>query len=263
MDKLQEIMAWKRQEVAARTRPVRDSELQRFCSGEHPHRFEKALRRESGLSIISEIKRKSPSAGAIAEQRDSVEQARLYYNAGTDAISVLTDEKYFGGTIKDLWGVNDLLGNREDSPPTLRKDFFVDRLQVLEAAEAGASCILIIVRALEDGAMDMLFEAANLAGLDAIFEVHEEQEVDRALNAGARIIGVNNRDLSRFVTDLAISEAIIPQLPENCIAISESGIFTLEDAERAFATGADAILVGEALMRMKDPEPFMQAIHEF
>jgi len=262
MDKLQEIMAWKRQEVANRARPVRDHELARFCPGDHPHRFEMALRRDHGLAIISEIKRRSPSAGAIAEGRDSVEQARIYYNAGTDAISVLTDEKYFSGSIKDLWDVNDLLGNRSDAPPTLRKDFFVDRIQVLEAAEAGASCILIIVRALSDDEMGALFEAANLAGLDAIFEVHEFREVDRALNCGARIVGVNNRDLTRFVTDLAISEAIIPELPENCIAISESGIHSLEDGQRAFATGADAVLVGEALMKMKDPEPFIQALHD-
>jgi indole-3-glycerol phosphate synthase len=263
MDKLVEIMAWKRQEVAKRLRPVRDDELAKYCPADHPHRFEKALHREHGLAIISEIKRRSPSAGAIAEERDSSEQARLYYNSGTDAISVLTDEKYFGGSIQDLWNVNDLLANRQDTPPTLRKDFFVDRIQVLEAAEAGAECILIIVRALSNEEMNELFEAANLAGLDAIFEVHEEQEVDRALNCGARIIGVNNRDLTRFVTDLAISEAIIPELPENCIAISESGIHSLEDAERAFACGADAILVGEALMKMKDPEPFIQAIHNF
>jgi len=263
MDKLQEIMAWKRQEVAARMRPVRDNELARYCVGEHPHRFEKALRRENGLAIISEIKRKSPSAGAIAEGRNASEQARTYYNAGTDAISVLTDEKYFNGSIKDLWDVNDLLANRPDTPPTLRKDFFVDRIQVLEAAEAGASCILIIVRALSNEEMGILYEAANLAGLDSIFEVHEEAEVERALNCGARIIGVNNRDLTRFVTDLAISENIIPQLPENCIAISESGISTIEDAERAFATGADAVLVGEALMKMKDPEPFIQELHGF
>ncbi|MGC9450830.1 MAG: indole-3-glycerol phosphate synthase TrpC [Oceanipulchritudo sp.] len=264
MDKLQEIMAWKRREVAQRVRPVRDAELARFCAGgEHPRRFERALRRESGLAVISEIKRRSPSAGAIAEERDAVEQARIYYNAGTDAISVLTDEKYFGGTIKDLWDVNDLLGRRSDAPPTLRKDFFVDRIQVLEAAEAGARCILIIVRALSDEEMDRLYEAANLSGLDAIFEVHEQAEVDRALNCGARIIGVNNRDLTRFVTDLAISEALIPELPENCAAVSESGIFTVEDAERAFAAGADAILVGEALMKMKDPEPFIRIVHDF
>lgn len=256
-------MAWKRQEVAKRLRPVRDAELSRFCPADHPHHFERALRREHGLAIISEIKRRSPSAGAIAEERDSSEQARLYYNAGTDAISVLTDEKYFGGSIQDLWNVNDLLLNRPDRPPTLRKDFFVDRLQVLEAAEAGAGCILIIVRALSNDEMNDLFEAANMAGLDAIFEVHEEHEVDRALNCGARIIGINNRDLTRFVTDLATSEAIIPELPESCIAISESGIHSAEDAKRAFACGADAILVGEALMKMKEPEPFIRAIHDF
>ncbi|MGA1205099.1 MAG: indole-3-glycerol phosphate synthase TrpC [Opitutales bacterium] len=263
MDKLQEIMAWKRQEVAARIRPVRDAELAHLCPWEHPRRFERALRRQEGLALISEIKRKSPSAGSIAEGRDSTEQARLYYNAGTDAISVLTDEKYFGGSIRDLWDVNDLLGNRADAPPTLRKDFFVDRIQVLEAAEAGASCILIIVRALSDAEMGSLYEAANLAGLDSIFEVHEEKEVDRALACGARIVGVNNRDLTRFVTDLGISEKIIPQLPEHCVAISESGIHSVEDAQRAFACGSDAVLVGEALMKMRDPEPFIQALHEF
>jgi indole-3-glycerol phosphate synthase len=263
MDKLQEIMAWKRQEIAKWARPVKDAELARFCPAEHPHRFEKALRREHGLAIISEIKRRSPSAGAIAEERDSSEQARLYYNAGTDAISVLTDEKYFGGSIQDLWEVNDLLAHRPDTPPTLRKDFFVDRVQVLEAAEAGAGCVLIIVRALSNEEMNDLFEASNLAGLDAIFEVHEEKEVERALNCGARIIGVNNRDLTRFVTDLAISESIVPELPESCLAISESGIHSVEDAERAFACGADAILVGEALMKMKDPEPFIKSIHGF
>lgn len=263
MDKLQEIMAWKRQEVAQRVRPVRDDELVRYLpEGGHPRRFEQALQFPQGLAIISEIKRRSPSAGLIAENRDAAEQARIYYNAGTDAISVLTDEKYFGGSIRDLWDVNDLLGRRPDAPPTLRKDFFVDRLQVLEAAEAGASCILIIVRALQDAEMEMLFQAAELAGLDAIFEVHEEKEVDRALEAGARIIGVNNRDLTRFVTDIAFSEKIIPKLPGELVAISESGIHSEEDAERAFACGADAVLIGEALMKMKDPTPFIRALHE-
>ena len=264
MDKLQEIMAYKRKVISQVSRPVRDEELQHFCPADgHPRRFEKALRRREGMAVISEIKRRSPSAGSIAEGRDSAEQARIYYNAGTDAISVLTDEKYFGGSIKDLWNVNDLLANRTDAPPTLRKDFFVDRIQVQEAAEAGASCILIIVRALSNAEMSDLFSAANLAGLDAIFEVHEAPEVQRALDCGARIIGVNNRDLTRFVTDIAISESIIPQLPEDCVAISESGIHTIEDAERAFSCGADAVLIGESLMKMKDPEPFIRELHEF
>jgi len=262
MDKLAEIMAAKRRELAERTRPVRDHELASFRPGAHPHRFEKALRREKGLAVIAEIKRKSPSAGAIAAGRNAAEQARIYYNAGADALSVLTDECYFGGSIRDLWDVNDLLGHRADARPTLRKDFFVDRLQILEAAEAGASCILLIVRALADGEMAALFEAANLAGLDTLFEVHEEAEVERALAGGARILGVNNRDLTRFTTDLAVTERILPQLPEHLTTVSESGIFSPEDAFRVREAGADAVLVGEALMKMKDPEPFIQAAHE-
>ncbi len=262
MDKLAEIMQWKRREVAARRRPVRDPELARFLPrGGHPRRMERALCRPAGLAVIAEIKRRSPSAGPIAPDRYAAEQARRYYNAGTDAISVLTDSRYFGGSIRDLWDVHDLLGRRADAPPLLRKDFFVDRLQVLEAAEAGAAAILIIVRALSDAEMSALFQAAELAGLDSLFEVHEAAEVDRALRCGARIIGVNNRDLARFVTDLAVSEAIIPHLPDSCVAVSESGIHSPDDAARAFAAGADAILVGEALMRLPDPEPFIAAAH--
>lgn len=263
MDKLAEIMAWKRAEIKPRLRPVRDSELAHFRGNAHPRRFEQALRRDDGLAVIAEIKRRSPSAGDIAPARDAAEQARLYYNGGTDAISVLTDHKYFGGDIRDLWEVNDLLGRRSDAPPTLRKDFFVDRLQVLEAAEAGAACILIIVRALSDSEIATLYHAAELAGLCSIFEVHSEAEAARATAAGARIIGVNNRDLSRFVTDIALSESIIPQLPEACVTISESGIHSVADAERAFACGADAVLIGEALMKMDDPEPFISTLHSF
>jgi hypothetical protein len=137
MDKLLEIMDRKRRDIAGTIRPVRDHELARFCPGEHPRRLETALRRPHGLSVIAEIKRRSPSAGEIAPHVEAAEQARLYYNAGTDAISVLTDTPYFGGSIGDLWDVTDLLGPRADAPPILRKDFFIDPIQVLEAAEAG------------------------------------------------------------------------------------------------------------------------------
>ena len=219
------------------------------------------MKRERGLAVISEIKRRSPSAGAIAESISAPEQARKYYNAGADAMSVLTDEKFFGGTIRDLWDVNDLIGPREDARPTLRKDFFIHPLQVLEAAEAGARAILIIVRALNDEEIKTLYEAANLAGLDALFEVHSLPELERAVEHEATIIGVNNRDLSRFVTDLKFSEEIIPEMPADCIAVSESGIWTPEDAARVQDAGADAILVGEALMKMEKPERFIDAVH--
>lgn len=264
MDKLSEIMASKRKELGPRLRPVRDSELARF--GDRKYRgkgFREALNRSEGLAVIAEIKRRSPSAGAIAETVIATEQARKYYNAGTDAISVLTDETYFGGTIRDLWDVNDLLGNRDDAPPTLRKDFFIHPLQVLEAAEAGARAILIIVRALRDDEIKALYEAAGMAGLDALFEIHSLPELERAVAHNAGIIGVNNRDLARFVTDLSYSEQLIPEMPADCIAVSESGIWTPQDAARVFEAGADAILVGEALMKMEQPERFIEAVHGF
>lgn len=261
MDKLLEIMDRKRRDIAATIRPVRDAELAHFCPGPHPRRLEKALRRPTGLAVIAEIKRRSPSAGEIAPTIEAAEQARIYYNAAADAISVLTDTPYFGGSIRDLWDVTDLLGPRADGPPVLRKDFFLHPIQVLEAAEAGASVMLIIVRALTDDEMAILYHAATTAGLDAIFEVHSLPEVERALKSGARIIGVNNRDLSRFVTDLAISEAIIPQIPASCIRISESGIHHLDDAGRARDCGADAVLIGECLMKAPDPEAFIRDLH--
>jgi len=264
MDKLSEIMAAKRRDLAPRLRPVRETELARFGALKRPGMsFAKALQRDEGLAVISEIKRRSPSAGAIAETIIAPEQARKYYNAGADAISVLTDESYFGGSIRDLWDVNDLLGHRSDAPPTLRKDFFIHPLQVLEAAEAGARAILIIVRALPDDEIKALREAAGLAGLDALFEVHSLPELERAVAHEARIIGVNNRDLARFVTDLSFSEEIIPEMPADSIAVSESGIWTPEDAARVYEAGADAILVGEALMKMEKPEQFIEAVHAF
>lgn len=262
MDKLQEIMAHKRKELEARQRPVSDAELAAHgrLAGRRPS-FRKALRRAEGLAVIAEIKRKSPSAGRIKELPEASEQARIYLNAEADAISVLTDEAFFGGHLKDLWAVADFLADNRRAVPCLRKDFMVHPIQVLEAAEAGASCILIIVRALSDAEIGPLQEAAELAGLDTLFEVHAEDELERALALGAEIIGVNNRDLARFRTDLAFSEKLIPLIPEGVVKISESGIFELEDAARARACGADAILVGEALMTADDAEALIEAWH--
>ncbi|MCC5841187.1 MAG: indole-3-glycerol-phosphate synthase [Opitutales bacterium] len=262
MDKLAEIMAYKRREVAALERPVRSSDLARFARMDYAGKsFAEALRRDAGLAVIAEVKRKSPSAGAIAESVDAAEQARLYYNAGADALSILTDTPSFGGSMQDLWDVNDLLANRADAPPTLRKDFFVHPVQVLEAAEAGARCILIIVRALKYDEIARLWEAAQTAGMDALFEIHNEADAEEALRHDALIIGVNNRDLSRFITDLSISERLIPHFPDHCIAVSESGMKSPEDAARARAAGADAILVGETLMRTEKPDDFIGAAH--
>lgn len=256
-------MAHKRQEIADRIRPVRDSELERLgqIADQRPA-FAKALKRDGGLGVISEIKRKSPSAGEIKVLPEAAEQARLYYNAGADAMSILTDEKFFGGTLRDLWEVTDFISDARRNVPCLRKDFMVHPLQVVEAAEAGASCILIIVRALTDDDIRPIHEAAQVAGLDVLFEVHNEREVERALTHDPKIVGVNNRDLARFTTDLEFSERLIPMIPKEIIRVSESGIFEPEDAIRARDCGADAVLVGEALMRAEDPEELISVFHD-
>jgi indole-3-glycerol phosphate synthase len=252
MDKLTEIMAWKRRELAPRLRPVSEAELARLDT-DHPRppSFAAALRRPDGrLAVIAEIKRRSPSAGDISPAASASDQARRYRAAGADALSVLTDEKYFGGALDDLRAAVAAVAG---AVPCLRKDFMVHPLQVAEAREAGASAILIIVRALADEEIKVLQGAATAAGLDALYEIHNEAEIARAIAHGARIIGVNNRDLAIFRTDLGLSERLIPQLPAGATAVSESGIATGADAARARAAGARAVLVGEALMRAPDP----------
>jgi len=263
MDKLTEIMAAKRREIADRVRDVTDAELEALVARAAPRpAFAEALARPGRLSVIAEMKRRSPSAGDIAASASATEQAARYAAAGADAVSVLTDTAYFGGSLDDLVGVVGSFRAAGTAVPCLRKDFMVHPVQVIEALEAGASAILIIVRALTDDEIRDLFSAANIVGLDAIFEVHSESEIDRALAAGARIIGVNNRDLARFKTDLAHSERLIPRIPDGVLAISESGIFTAADAARARAAGADAVLVGEALMRAADPAALIAAFQQ-
>jgi indole-3-glycerol phosphate synthase len=254
-DKLTEIMTWKRREIAPLLRPVPESELARLdASLPRPPAFAAALRRPDGrLAVIAEIKRRSPSAGDIRAGASSVEQARRYQAAGADAISVLTDEKYFGGSLEDLRGVTTYFSATPPAIPCLRKDFMVHPIQVLQARGAGASAILIIVRALTDEEITVLAAAATAAGLDALYEIHNEAEIARAVRHGAKVIGVNNRDLAIFQTDLALSERLIPLFPRDMIAVSESGISTRADAARVRAAGAHAVLVGEALMRAPDP----------
>lgn len=263
-DRLAEIMEWKRKEVAPLIRPVSERELERLAQrpDANPFLLSRVLRENrSQLSVIAEIKRRSPSAGVIAEGISAEEQAIKYINAEADALSILTDNKFFGGHIRDLWEVVELLITHNRSIPCLRKDFMVHPIQVVEAVEAGASIILIIVRALNDDEIRALQDAATIVGLDCLFEVHTEAELERALTFDPGIVGVNNRDLSRFVTDLAITEELLPMIPRGIFKVSESGIFTLEDAERAYDAGADAVLIGQALMESEDPEAFIRDIH--
>ena len=212
MDKLAEIMEWKRKEISSRIRPVNLNDLEKIGQRMQTElSFRKSLS-EDELSVIAEIKRKSPSAGDIAKEASAVEQARTYLNADANALSILTDKKYFGGQLEDLWEVNEFLANHQRKIPTLRKDFMVHPIQVLEALEAGARAILLIVRALSDDELQSLREAADIAAIDCLYEIHEIEELDKALKHDPKIIGVNNRDLTRFITDLQISEDLIPQI---------------------------------------------------
>ncbi len=255
MDKLAEIMAHKRSEIAPLVRPVSEAELAALnASLPRPPSFATALRRGDGkLAVIAEIKRRSPSAGAISERIPAVDQAKRYQAAGADALSVLTDGKYFGGELADLQSVTAHFAAHAPARPCLRKDFMVHPIQVRQAREAGASAILIIVRALNDDEIATLHRAAAAAGLDALFEIHDEADLARAVRHGAKIIGVNNRDLAVFKTDLALSERLIPQFPRGVIAVSESGIATAADAARTRTAGAHAVLVGESLMKSQNP----------
>ena len=260
-DKLTEIMAHKRQEIAPLLRPVLPDELAALNRDlPRPPSFLDALRRHDGrLAIVAEIKRRSPSVGAIKENASALDQAHLYRAAGASALSILTDGKYFGGRIEDLQQVTGDFAARGPALPCLRKDFMVHPVQVLQARLAGASAILIIVRALDDAEIGALHVAATAAGLDALFEIHNEAELARAVRHGAQVIGVNNRDLTSFKTDLALSEQLIPLFPKNVIAVSESGIATAADAGRVKSAGAHAVLVGESLMRADDPAALIRA----
>jgi indole-3-glycerol phosphate synthase len=255
MDKLTEIMMHKRHEIAPILRPVFIDELLELnATLPRPPSFLQALRRPDGqLAVIAEIKRRSPSAGVISANTGALEQARRYRAAEASALSILTDEKYFGGTLADLATVTKDFAENLPALPCLRKDFMVHPIQVQQARLAGASAILIIVRALPDEEITSLHAAAKAAGLDVLFEIHNREELTRALDHNAQIIGVNNRDLAVFKTDLTLSEQLIPLFPKGVIAVSESGITTPADAARVKAAGACAVLVGEALMRSPDP----------
>jgi indole-3-glycerol phosphate synthase len=219
-----------------------------------PPPFKAALRRPN-VAVIAEVKRRSPSAGSIREDLDPIERALLYGAHGAAAISVLTDEPYFGGSMTDLRAAA-----RRSLVPVLRKDFILDELQILEARAAGASAVLLIVRALEHPRLHALMACASDAGLDALVEVHTPTELDAALAAGAVMIGVNSRDLDTFKVDTVAAWKIIRMVPPDRIAVAESGLSRQEDVVRAAEAGADAVLVGTALSQAAAPEALLREL---
>ena len=252
MNKLEQICATKREEVAARKRMRSLADLD-ASAREHtaPRGFRSALERaeRSGFGLIAEIKKASPSKGLIREDFHPAAHARAYAAGGAACLSVLTDAPYFQGH-------EDYLVEARSSCelPVLRKDFMVDTWQVAEARALGADAILIIVAALDDGAMVEIERAAVEYGMDVLVEVHDHAEMERAALLQSRLIGVNNRDLRTFSTDLATTEALAPLAPEGSLLVGESGISRFEDCQRLSHAGVNSFLVGESLMRQCDVE---------
>ncbi len=222
-----------------------------------PHRLLQALQPNSkGINIIAEFKRRSPSAGTIRNDLTATGVAKCYERGGACAVSVLTDEQYFGGSILDLAAIRAVT-----NLPLLRKDFIVDEIQIYEAAAAGADAVLLIVAALDDAALAKLRAIAeDELGLDAVVEAHTSEELRRAVGAGATIIGVNNRDLRTFRTSVATSERLIAEAPRDRIMIYESGLHDPESLRHLRELGFRGFLIGEALMRAPDPE---KALRDF
>lgn len=242
---LDEILARKQQEVAERR--ARRAIEQLTPAAAPPRGFAAALR-QPGVSLIAEFKRRSPSGGLIRPDATPRDIARLYAAAGAAAMSVLTDADFFGGSD------NDLVDARAASAlPVLRKDFVVDAYQVHEARAIGADAVLLIVRALADAELRALLDLSHHLGLDALVETHSAEEVRRAVDAGATLVGVNNRDLDTLITDVTLAPRLRPLVPPECVFVAESGISTPEQMAVLADAGVDAVLIGEALLRADDP----------
>lgn len=244
---LEEILAYKAVEVSEARRLVTEAELrERIKIASPPRDFASALIKDR-INIIAEVKKGSPSKGIIRADFDPLSIAKTYEENGACAISVLTDEKYFFGSLENL-----VMIRREAALPLLRKDFIIDPYQIYEARSAGADAALLIAAALPKKTLSEFITLAESLGMTALVEVHTEEEVLNALQAGASIIGINNRDLNTFKTDIATTVRLAKLVPPGKIVVSESGINSYNDIERLLSEGVKTFLVGEALMREKD-----------
>jgi indole-3-glycerol phosphate synthase len=244
-----EIVETTRQTVAARRGHLPLEELAQAAQVRTDFRpFHEALV-APGLSVIAEHKRSSPSAGVIRADLELADVVAAYERGGASALSVLTEETRFGGTLADLFSARTAAGL-----PILRKDFIVDEYQVYEAAATGADAILLIVAAIEVGPLANLHSLAGRLGLATLVEVHDAQELRVAVEIGAEIIGVNNRNLSTLQVDIETTYELLPKIPDGVVTVAESGFRTRAELERLAAAGVDAVLIGEALMRSADVE---------
>lgn len=246
------IIEHKREEVAARRgrRPLAD--LDQAARAADPVLDFAAALAAPGMRLIAEVKGASPSKGVLVEPFEPLAIAADYFDAGADAVSVLTDETYFHGSLAHLTAIKELSSRLPRPRPVLRKDFIIDTYQIAETRVAGADAVLLIVAALDDGRLRELHDAAAAYHLAALVEVHNEGELERALAVGTRIIGINNRDLHTFRVDLATAERLTAEVPDGILTVAESGIERAADVRRLAAAGVDAILVGEALVKSPD-----------
>ena len=246
-DILTQIVERKRERIAEARRRLPEDELRRRAVPHPPnHVFESALNAD-GINIIAEVKRRSPSRGLIREDFDPASIARNYDSAGAAAISILTEQDFFAGSLSDLRAIRSI-----SSRPLLRKDFIVDEYQLYESVDAGADAVLLIAAILDDHLFAALLETCHGLGVDALVEIHDRVEADRVLRHDVRILGVNNRNLRSFETTLETSIELAPGLPASCTLVSESGIRTRADIDRLRAAGFRAVLIGEELMRAAD-----------
>jgi indole-3-glycerol phosphate synthase len=247
---IEQLIAGAREGVEARRRDLPQADLEARLSARGEDRpFNEALVRP-GLSLIAEFKRRSPSAGQIAPDSTDVSlRVAAYERGGAAALSVLTDERHFGGSLADLRAARAAC-----SMPIIRKDFIVDPYQLYEAAVNGADAVLLIVAALGDDALRTLREEARSIDLDCLVEVHHAEELERALEAGAEVIGINNRNLDDGSVDVATTYELMPDVPAGKTVVAESGISAREELEELDRVGVDAVLIGGALMAAEDPE---------
>jgi indole-3-glycerol phosphate synthase len=245
---LDEIIAGVREDVETRQQQVPLAEVKRLAAAAPPPRDAHAALRRPGVAVIAEVKRASPSRGQLADIPDPADLATEYAGGGARCISVLTEGRWFGGSLEDLAAVRAAV-----DVPILRKDFVISSYQVHEARAHGADMVLLIVAALEQNVLTGLLERIESLGMTALVEVHDEEEADRAMEAGARVIGVNARNLRTLEVDRSVFERIAPGLPNNVVKIAESGVRGPHDLIRYASAGADAVLVGEGLVTQKSP----------
>ncbi len=244
---LSDIVRHKREEIAAARSRISEKRLTTQIRDAPPVRDFRAALEQGRPGLIAEVKKASPSAGIIRSDFDPVRIAQAYEAGGAHCLSVLTDEKFFQGHLDYLRRIR-----AQVRLPVMRKEFILDRYQILEARAAGADCILLIAECLEPDELQMLHDEASELGMQTLIELYDERNLDAVLNTGTRMTGVNNRDLRTFTTSLEHTFSLLPRIPEDVLLVSESGIRSHSDIRRLAAAGVGGVLVGESLMRQND-----------